>query len=106
MVERYFYHESAEFAREVFVSSINPTRFLIRYTTQISQREARLSVLHAVKNEAQALVVVTQKTVSRASGLVTETPMNNVLPDQLKTVEQIESKLKAYVSPYLSLAFK
>ncbi|MDW1911191.1 MULTISPECIES: hypothetical protein [unclassified Vibrio] len=106
MVERYFYHESAEFAREVLVSSINPTRFLIRYTTQISQREARLSVHHAVKNEAQALVVVTQKTVSRASGLVTETPMNNVLPDQLKTVEQIESKLKAYVSPYLSLAFK
>ncbi|WP_217520490.1 hypothetical protein [Vibrio metschnikovii] len=44
------------------------------------------------------------------SGLVTvidvETPMNNVLPDQLKTVEQIESKLKAYVLPYLTLAFK
>ncbi|EKO3679445.1 hypothetical protein P0F15_000823 [Vibrio metschnikovii] len=35
-----------------------------------------------------------------------ETPMNNVLPDQLKTVEQIESKLKGYVLPYLTLAFK
>lgn len=44
------------------------------------------------------------------SGFVTvidvETPMNSVLPDQLKTVEQRESKLKAYVLPYLTLAFK
>lgn len=54
--------------------------------------------------------MVTKKTVPRASGLVTvvdvETPMNNVLSDQLKTVEQIESMLKAYVLPYLTLAFK
>lgn len=35
-----------------------------------------------------------------------ETAMNNVLQDQLKTVEQIESKLKGYVLPYLTLAFK
>ncbi len=39
------------------------------------------------------------------NGLVTvidvETPMDNVLPDQLKTVEQMESKLKEYVLPYL-----
>ncbi|WP_254413632.1 hypothetical protein [Vibrio furnissii] len=110
VVERYFYHETAELAREVFVSPINPTRFLIRYTPQKSQCDALLSALDTVKSEAEAVVVVTKKTVSRASGLVTvidvETPMNNVLPDQLKTVEQIESKLKAYVLPYLTLAFK
>ncbi|HFQ4838192.1 TPA: hypothetical protein ACGU2D_002505 [Vibrio vulnificus] len=110
VVERYFYHETAELAREVFVSPINPTRFLIRYTPQISQCDALLSALDTVESEAEALVVVTKKTVPRASGIVTvidvETPMNNVLPDQLKTVEQIESKLKAYVLPYLTLAFK
>ncbi|EOW9231997.1 hypothetical protein ACOB3W_003338 [Vibrio cholerae] len=46
---------------EVFVSPINPTRFLIRYTPQISQCDALLSALDTVKSEAEALVVVTKK---------------------------------------------
>lgn len=76
----------------------------------MTEKDDLLSALDAVESEAEALVVVTKKTVPRASGLVTvvevETPMNNILSDQLKTVEQIESKLKAYVLPYLTLAFK
>lgn len=76
----------------------------------MTEKDDLLSALDTVESEAEALVVVTKKTVPRASGMVTvidvETPMNNVLPAQLKTVEQIESKLKAYVLPYLTLAFK
>ncbi len=64
VVERYFYHETAELAREVFVSPINPTRFLIRYTPQISQCDALLSALDTVKSEAEAVVVVTKNGVT------------------------------------------